>query len=1304
MKHKFFLLIIVYLVYFKITEELECNSSYPILKGEKCELTYCEEEEYKLRNCSVNNFIIRTQWLNNIIQVGTKNYRYINFVTNSNNETFFETSAHPESNDRIFFGIKEDGSPFFKDSNGNKNYIKKKNLSDKLYESVVGYIKINSEDINYKDKEYIITIGKIGTKTEIFNYNQPDEEVQTIDESSLFGTSIRTYISSTINLTEEGIHYFFFCAIINSSGYFFSLIKFKFMVESGSKISFSKESNINYETEEDKRIVSFFITEKKIIVFFYYCKQNSKYAISLLNTELKKLKEEDFYLENASKKALFYKCIHFKKEIGIFVYILGEDDSSVKIKIFEIMDDYSLKDYIPELVEFLTLIDNRKDYNINDIVKISDYLVCFSACSQDKDILLFELINFYEEKKYNIRYYIIPIFKLYNFKILWEIRLHRYNQHLAFGFSYCNQESCIYDDKDEHFSAIIIFSYPNIKEGPSINLINYFYENDINYLLVNFTENVNIDNNIFGLVIYGIKIIDISDTQIKLFSTKYNKEINKNDIIAQDDLIKIKSSNDEYNEMDYEIKYQLIITEPDYEEYNQYPSFIYKENDENEKASFIKTKYAGKVGSYNIKIKNELTGNCKSDFCDLCFKNDTNYCIVCTDNYTFETNENYTKFKKCKEDGCSIKMIIGNNCINESLSFGKYIEIYQKLKNNLTNWKENIIIQTKNVTYQMSSYNEQKFFESRFISNVDIGTCEDFFKKKYDINEELIIIKSDIKNEDNTKTYVQFELYNPYILEQLDLNECKEDYVIINAPVYLNNDVEILYDSLNKSGYNLFNIYDPFYNDVCAPYTTLNKTDIIAEDRKELYSYYGNISLCQNNGKFFSYSSLTKKALCQCNIKDFTINIDKMDKLIISDMFTKKGIYNIFLTTVRNSNFLVLKCFEFAFDLKTIFTNIGRIIMSLFLIIFIIIMIIHFIKERNLINEMIIEIANKKKTKKSKNKVKLKDRNKNSNDIEINTKINVNKKKNNRISQIVKIRENIKLSNPSKIKKNKDDNIIKKKLKINSALKNESTKNYLQKFPSSKIIPFISIDSKKNNLCKSNRFLSIVKTYNDQELNTMDYKIALKYDKRTFLQYYWSLLKKKHLILFSFMPNNDYNLMLIKINLFLVSFSLYFSINGFFFNDNTMHKIYFNGGKFSIIFQIPQILFSSIISIFINIILKLLALTENDILNFKKQKKSVEIDKKSKQIINNLKTKIIIFYIISIILLLFFWYFISCFCGAFANSQIFLIKDTLTSFLISMIYPFGINFLPAILRITALRNNKNNRIYLYKISSIISLI
>ena len=77
---------------------------------------------------------------------------------------------------------------------------------------------------------------------------------------------------------------------------------------------------------------------------------------------------------------------------------------------------------------------------------------------------------------------------------------------------------------------------------------------------------------------------------------------------------------------------------------------------------------------------------------------------------------------------------------------------------------------------------------------------------------------------------------------------------------------------------------------------------------------------------------------------------------------------------------------------------------------------------------------------------------------------------------------------------------------------------------------------------------------NDEEINSLEYEQALEVDKRTFFQCYLSLIKKKQLILFTFLPSNDYNLISLKISLFLVSFSLYLTINAFFFNDDTMHK------------------------------------------------------------------------------------------------------------------------------------------------------
>ena len=241
-----------------------------------------------------------------------------------------------------------------------------------------------------------------------------------------------------------------------------------------------------------------------------------------------------------------------------------------------------------------------------------------------------------------------------------------------------------------------------------------------------------------------------------------------------------------------------------------------------------------------------------------------------------------------------------------------------------------------------------------------------------------------------------------------------------------------------------------------------------------------------------------------------------------------------------------------------------------------------------------------------------------------------------------------------------------------------------------------------NNKIKNNK--NDFKNLNDQELNNLEYIKAIKYDKRTYFQYYWSLLKKKHLLLFTFIPTNDYNLFSVKIALFIISFSLYLTINGFFFNDNTMHKVYIDNGAFNLIYQVPQILYSSIISAIINIILKQLSLSEKNILELKNQKDLKKAIKKSKKISICLKLKSVTFFIFSMLLILFFWYFISCFCAVYINTQKILLKDTLISFCLSMIYPFGLNLLPGIFRISALRAKERDQKCLYKASLLIALI
>ena len=118
-------------------------------------------------------------------------------------------------------------------------------------------------------------------------------------------------------------------------------------------------------------------------------------------------------------------------------------------------------------------------------------------------------------------------------------------------------------------------------------------------------------------------------------------------------------------------------------------------------------------------------------------------------------------------------------------------------------------------------------------------------------------------------------------------------------------------------------------------------------------------------------------------------------------------------------------------------------------------------------------------------------------------------------------------------------------------------------------------------------------------------------------------------------------------------------------------------------------------------ILKRLSLSQNELIDIKKeqnQKKSRKMADKSKKCF---KIKLYSFFSFGLVLLLFCWYYISAFAAVYINTQIHLIKDTLISFGISISYPFLINFIPGIFRLQSLK--KNDRECLFKTGQIISL-
>ena len=329
-----------------------------------------------------------------------------------------------------------------------------------------------------------------------------------------------------------------------------------------------------------------------------------------------------------------------------------------------------------------------------------------------------------------------------------------------------------------------------------------------------------------------------------------------------------------------------------------------------------------------------------------------------------DINELTTNNKeKDESENCSKEKILKNECEGGTMNNEQVGEVYDSIKENILTEDyngENTVIQTENVIFQISTLEDQKNSNNPNISTIDLGECENILKKQYNISNEdsLIVLKTDIKSSDLSSTYVQYEIYEPNTLNQLNLSYCSNVKISVSVPVNLEDSAISLYESLSESGYNLFDSEDDFYTDICSTYTSSNGTDMTLADRKsEMLSATANISMCQTGCEFESYSSTTKKAKCNCDAQTNTTETD-LSKI----NFSSSSLASSFISTLKNSNFLVLKCYKLALNLKNILKNIGRIIMTILYFFYIIIVLIYIVKDRIKINMFINEII-KNKTK-----------------------------------------------------------------------------------------------------------------------------------------------------------------------------------------------------------------------------------------------------------------------------------------------------------------------------------------------------
>ena len=294
-----------------------------------------------------------------------------------------------------------------------------------------------------------------------------------------------------------------------------------------------------------------------------------------------------------------------------------------------------------------------------------------------------------------------------------------------------------------------------------------------------------------------------------------------------------------------------------------------------------------------------------------------------------------------------------------------------------------------------------------------------------------------------------------------------------------------------------------------------------------------------------------------------------------------------------------MRCYKELFCKNGLLYNIGFYLTSSIIMIHFATIIIFYLKDFKLIKNTIKEIKSKlkkdvKSEEKNKNKLNKKKKKRKRNDY-IKKGDEIKNKNNDKKEVLNKKRKNIynkKMKKKKGYKRLKDDSSIKNKtykeeppIKKIKRIKNINNNYMINVIQTNNISQNINEDlnEKSKRIIIQNAKGHNMK-YTIYELNNLEYSEALKVDKRNYFQYYLSLLKSKYLLLFSFCNKNDYNSRIIKIFLFFYSFIIYYLVNTLFFKDSTMHKIYTDIGIYNFIYQLPQIIYSSLISSTLNLI------------------------------------------------------------------------------------------------------------------------
>lgn len=325
--------------------------------------------------------------------------------------------------------------------------------------------------------------------------------------------------------------------------------------------------------------------------------------------------------------------------------------------------------------------------------------------------------------------------------------------------------------------------------------------------------------------------------------------------------------------------------------------------DDNKKINCIQSVQCPQIKPIYTIENNQCVESCsKVSTCLLCqstaqtMYNDTNTCVI---KCPVETITNQ-KTNQC-DQGPNIDIGITNKPVNETLD---------DLDTSIITKPNSTII--KGDDYVIEIINSTEKGGNLQLSQIDFLKCEAVLRKQYSIpqSEVLFIVKLDLDRKTEVTSQVEYEVYDSKGVK-LDLKYCDNTtvdivYTIKNTSVF---DVDLAKEYAKK-GIDIYNPQDPFFTDICFPFSSENGTDITLKDR--LGDIYANVSLCENSCEYKGVNLTEMSITCTCNVKP-KINTE------INANFFLQGLSSAF----TDSNFMVVTCYNLVFKPSILVNNVG---------------------------------------------------------------------------------------------------------------------------------------------------------------------------------------------------------------------------------------------------------------------------------------------------------------------------------------------------------------------------------------------